>query len=131
MKREVDYKINDNGSYTEIVKVTQTPEDGFVSKDEMMPSADRHTKRFFKGYAIEVGYTTNDPRVTRPFVYGACGLIIIIGIILSAFHVWMIGIPFIGMALIIFFSSMKSINAIEKELKEKKRQDVTGDKSAE
>ena len=77
------------------------------------------------------GYTTNDPRVTRPFVYGACGLIIIIGIILSAFHVWMIGIPFIGMALIIFFSSMKSINAIEKELKEKKRQDVTGDKSAE
>lgn len=131
MKREAEYKINDNGSYTEIVKVTQTPEDGFVPQEEMMPSADRQTKRFFKGYAIEVGYTTNDPRVTRPFFYGACGLFIIIGIILSVFHVWMLGIPFIGMALIIFFSSMKSSNAIEKELKEKKRQEITGDKGAE
>lgn len=123
MKREVDYKLNDNGSYTEIVEVTQTPEDGFVPVEETDPFADRQTNRFFKGYATETSYTTNDPRVTRPFVYGICALLIMVGIILLVFHVWMIGIPFIGITLVTFFSAIRDIRATEKELKEKKRQD--------
>lgn len=63
MKREVKYKTNDNGSYTEIETATQTPEDGFVPEEEMKLWTDHQKKRYFKGYGASVSYTTNDPRV--------------------------------------------------------------------
>lgn len=118
MKREVEIKTNDNGSYTEKVTITQTPEDGFVPDSIMRPYS-RHTRgKSHKGYGKTVIYTTNDTRVTRPAVYGMCGLLLIIGIILLLFHVWLIGFPFIGMALIVFFSSKKQIDTVAEELEE-------------
>ncbi len=123
MKREVEIKTNDNGSYTEKITITQTPEDGFVPDSVMKPNA-RHTRgKFHKGYGKTVIYTTNDPRVTRPVAYGMCGLFLIIGIILLLFHVWLIGFPFIGMALIAFFGFKKQIDTIAEELEEN-RQDT-------
>ncbi len=123
MKREVEIKTNDNGSYTEKITITQTPEDGFVPDSVMRPNT-RHTRgKFHKGYGKTIIYTTNDPRVTRPVAYGMCGLFLIIGIILLLFHVWLIGFPFIGMALIAFFGFKKQIDTIAEELEEN-RQDT-------
>lgn len=123
MRREVETKINDNGSYTEKVTITQTPEDGFVPDSVMRPN-DRHTRgKYHKGFGKTVIYTTNDPRVTRPFAYGMCGLFLIIGIILLWFHVWIIGISFIVMTLIAFFGFKKQIDAVAEEL-EKNGQDT-------
>lgn len=130
MKREVEITINDNGSYTEKVTITQTPEDGFVPDSVMQPHA-RHTRgKYHKGFGKSVTYTTNDPRVTRPFAYGMCGLFLIIGIILLWLHVWIIGIWFIVMTLIAFFGFKKQIDAVAEEL-EKNEQDIATDQSEE
>lgn len=130
MKREVETIINDNGSYTEKVTITQTPDDGFVPDSVMRTNTRRTRGKYHMGYGKTVIYSTNDPRVTRPFAYGMCGLLIIIGIILLVLHVWIIGFPFIGMSVILFFSFKKQIDAVAEEL-EKKGQNIAADQREE
>lgn len=128
MERKQETKIKDNGSYIEKEIITQTPEDGFVPNSIMEPARpDTYSdKRYYKGYRKTVSYTTNDPRITRPFIYGLCGLFLIIGIILLLSHSWVMATLFILIPLFGFYESKKDIDAIENELK-KKEQDVTID----
>ena len=37
--------------------------------------------KYYIGYGKTVSFTTNDPRITRPFLYGVCGLFFAIGVI--------------------------------------------------
>ena len=53
--------------------------------------------KYHKGNRTIVSYSANDPRITRPFVYGMCGLFFIIGIILLLCKMWIMSICFITM----------------------------------
>lgn len=119
MEREQETKINDNGSYIKKETIKKTPEDGFVPERVMKPTNQFTYRKYHKGYGKTVSYTTNDPRITRPFAYGMCGLFLAIGIILLLFRIWFIAIMFIAVSLIGFNKSKKDINAIADELKKK------------
>lgn len=126
MKKKIIYKRNENGSFTSITQKEKTPEDGFVYENkEHIATSSRETSNpprsvWHKGYAKKITYTTNDPKITRPFTYAMCGLFLVIGIILLLSHSWFFGIVFIAGALFNFFDSKKDIDAIEKDLKKQK-----------
>ena len=82
--------------------------------------------KYHKGYTKTKVYTTNDPRITRPFVYGICGLFFAIGLIVTLFGLWIIGIPFIAISIFAFIKSKKDIDKIGEDLKSKGH-DVTVD----
>lgn len=70
MKREIlKREENEDGSYTQIEKVTQTPEDGFVSKDEFRLYRSPGKKEWVKGKAVYVTYETNDPKIVYKMVW--------------------------------------------------------------
>ena len=121
---------NKNGSYIKKETIKQTPEDGFVPDSIMEPTNPDTIGKYHKGYRTTVTYTTNDPRITRPFIYGICSLFFAIGIILLLCRVWIMAIPFIAMSTFGFYKSKKDIDAIADELK-KKGQDVTIDSKEE
>ena len=122
MKVEKEKFINDNGSYTIKEVWTQDSSDGFVPESEMYPASMDKRGKYFKGKAVVVSFATNDPRVTRPFAYGVCGLFLVIGICLAlapgfinkVMAVFFIVIPVIG-----FKRAKTDIDAIEEELKKK------------
>lgn len=126
MEREQENIINKNGSYIIKETIKQTPEDGFVPDRIMEPTNPDTYGKYHKGHKTTVTYTTNDPRITRLFAYGICGLFFAIGIILLLCRVWIIAIPFIAISSFVFYKSKKDIDAIAAELK-KNGQDVTKD----
>ena len=130
MERKEEIKINKNGSYTKKETIIQKPEDGFVPDSIMEPTNTDTIGKYHKGYRTTVTYTTNDPRVTRPFAYGVSGLFLVIGIILLLCRVWIMAIPFIAISSFAFYKSKKDIDAIANEL-QKKGQDVTIDSKEE
>ena len=85
MEKEKKVKVNDNGSTTIIETIETTPDDGFVHSSVTNPVRMEHYGKdntmYHKGYSKTFVYTTNDPRITRPFVYGICGVFFVIGII--------------------------------------------------
>lgn len=123
MKKEIINEKNENGLYTKTTIAEQTPEDGFVyeNKEHIATSWSKtnHPPRsvWHKGYAKKFSYTTNDPRITRPFAYAMCGIFFAIGIICLLFKSWFFGIVFTVGALFTFYDSKKDIDAIEEELK--------------
>lgn len=128
---EKNEEIKDNDIFFKKETITQTPEDGFVPVNIMRPAnPNDHPNTYFKGYGKTVTFTTDDPRVTRPFAYGVCGLFFVIGIILLLFQIWILAIPFIAMSVFGFYKSKKSIDAKADELKKKGR-DVTIDSKEE
>ena len=130
MEREQENKINDNGAYVRKETIKQTPKDGFVSDTIMEPVNPNAYGKYHKGNRTTVSYSTNDPRITRPFVYGMCSLFFIIGIILLLCKMWIMSICFIAMSLFVFNKSKKDIDAVAEELK-KQGQDVTIDSKEE
>lgn len=94
----------------------QTPEDGLLPESVLRPSRIRDGKaRWHKGYGWSKTYTTSDPRITRPFVYGICGLFMLIGLGLLVFDQWLMGLFFIGFTGFVFFKTKKDIDAIAEE----------------
>lgn len=122
MKVEKEKIINDNGSYTIKEVKSQDSSDGFVRESEMYPASMDNRGKYFKGKATVTSFTTNDPRITRPFAYGVCGIFLVIGICLAlapgfinkVMAVFFIVIPVIG-----FKRAKTDIDAIEEELKKK------------
>lgn len=123
MKKEILKEKNENGLYTKITVNEKSPEDGFVyeNKEHIATSwSDTNSpprSLWHKGYAKKFSYTTNDPRITRPFVYTICGIFLSIGIVFLLFHSWFFGIVFTAGALFTFYDSKKDIDAIEEDLR--------------
>jgi len=127
-KEKVDNTIINNLT-KEVIEVT--PEDGFVSDKEIRPTKMQHygkgNRLYHKGYAKTVSYTTNDPRVTRPFIKLVCGIFFAIGLImLLLFRDLFFGIIFIGTSIFTYIKANKDIDKVAEELKSK-GQDVTID----
>ena len=117
---------NDNGSYTQKTVKTTDSEDGFVPLSEMYSAGVNHVGEYHKGKMQVTGYTTNDPRVTRPFVYGMCGLFVFIGILLllgKGFVMKFLAACFIGMGAYAFFHEKKKLDAREQQLKNEQSED--------
>lgn len=122
MKVEKEKIINDNGSYTIKEVRTQDSSDGFVQKSEMYPASMDNRGKYFKGKSMVTSFTTNDPRITRPFAYGVCGLFLVIGICLAlapGFMNKIMAVFFIVIPVIGFKTAKRDIDAIEEELKKK------------
>lgn len=123
MKGKIIYEKNENGLYSKLTTKEQTPKDGFVYQNNehiatSRSETDNPTRSVWhKGYAKKISYTTNDPRITRPFVYTVCGIFLLIGIILLLFRSWFMGIVFTTGALFTFFNSKKDIDTIENDLR--------------
>lgn len=123
MKEQTQKRINDNGSYTIKTVKTQTPDDGIVSKRELYSTGrSMHKGKYNFGFGKVVSYTTNDPRITRPFAYGVFGLCILIGIFLIlklGFPGIVIGGCFVFAGIACFIDAKRDIDRIEEELKQK------------
>jgi len=123
MKKEIINEKNENGLYTKTTITEKTPEDGFIyeNKEHIATSwSDTNSPPrsvWHKGYAKKFSYTTNDPRITRPFAYAISGVFLVIGIICLLLHSWFFGIVFTSVALFAFYDSKKDIDAIEEDLK--------------
>lgn len=130
MEKKKETAINNNGSYTIKEKITQSPEDGFIPDSIMEPTNLNSYRKFHKGYKTTTSFTTNDPRVTRPFAYGICGFFLVIGIFQLFSRDYSMAIPFILFSLCGFVIAKKDIDKIAKELK-KKGYDVTIDSKEE
>lgn len=130
MEKEKKVTTNNNGSYTIKEKITQTPEDGFVPNSIMEPVNNKAYGKYHKGYRTTTSFTTNDPRVTRLFVYVICTLFFAIGIFMFLIHDYIMAIPFLLVSVLSFFIAKKDIDKISEELKEKGN-DVTIDSKEE
>lgn len=62
-EKTTSFKKNANGSYSKKGVVRQTPKDGFVEHDG--PGG----LEYRKGHDVWWTYETDDPKVTRPFLY--------------------------------------------------------------
>ena len=62
-EKTTSFKKNANGSYSKKGIVRQTPKDGFVEHDG--PGG----LEYRKGHGVWWTYETDDPKVTRPFLY--------------------------------------------------------------
>lgn len=123
MKKKIIKEKNDNGLYAKIEVTEKTPEDGFIyeNKEHISTSwSDTNSPPrsvWHKGYAKKFSYTTNDPRITRPFVYTICGIFFVIGIISLLLRSCFFGITFTVAALLTFFDAKKGIDAIEEDFR--------------
>ncbi len=115
MEHKTECKLSENEILWEKETVQFSPEDG-----------DLHQT----GYAAQKTISTNDPRVTKIEVTAFSVGFGLIGMIAMAFHWWGFGILFLGLAVYFFFSQMRKINEIAKEMKQKNR-DVTIDSKEE
>lgn len=127
MEKKEDSIINNLVTETNETK----PEDGFVQQTKVRTSLNyKDHITYKKGYSKTHIINTNDPRITRPFVYGICTLFFIIGIISLLSKSWFFGIIFTSMSILGFLKSKKDIDAISIELK-KQGKDVTIDSKEE
>jgi len=116
--------VNENGSYTRKTVKTATEEDGFVPLENVYSTGIRHVGEYHKGNMQVTSYTTDDPRVTRPFVYGICGLFIVIGcclLFVSGFVTKFLAASFIGMGGFAMLKGKKEIDAKEKQHRERQK----------
>lgn len=123
MKKKIIKEKNENGLYIKTTIKEQTPEDGFVYQNKEHIAVSLQDTNYpprsvwFRGHAKKVSYTTNDPRITRPFVYTICGIFLVIGSIFLLLRVWFLGIICIVTALLNLYNSKKDIDSIEEDLK--------------
>lgn len=117
MKKEIKKTINDNDSGKIIETIETNPEDGFVHEADIHNVDIHNYGKYSKGYSKSYTFTTNDTRITRPFIYGLCGLFLGIGIICLLLSNWFFGIIFILSAILIFSKAKKDIDKVEQELR--------------
>ena len=119
MKIKENVYEKDNGTFETKGVIETTPDDGFVHQADIHDVGQGDYGKYQKGYSKSVTYATNDPRITRPFVYSFCAVFFIIGIILLVSKTWFLGIMFTFISVFGFFRARKDINKIEKEIKER------------
>jgi hypothetical protein len=124
MKKETEQK--ENKIFKNIETIETTPNDGVVSEKVIRPIDMNTIGKYHKGYTKTKVYSTNDPRITRPFIYGMCGLFFGIGLLTLLIGLWYFAIPFISISIFAFIKSKKDIDKIAEELKTKGH-DVTID----
>lgn len=112
-KEKVDNTIINN-LYKETIETT--PEDGFVPDKEIRPVKMQHygdgNTQYHKGHSKTVVFTTNDPRITRPFVYGVCGIFFVIGIFMLLAGDFFFGIIFPVLSILMFVKAKKDIDKV-------------------
>lgn len=132
MERKTEVKTTKSGIVFEEETIKTTPEDGFVHEQTIRPAAlPTETRgKYHKGYSTTKTFSTNDPRVTRPFAYGMCGLFFVIGLGMLLAHQWFFALSFCGVSVFGFVKAKKDIDRIAQELKKQGR-DVTIDSKEE
>lgn len=133
MKKKKEIKTTQSGiTYTK--ETTEfTPEDGFVPEKEIRPLKVRKASEGTKahmGTAKHVTYTTSDPRITRPFVYGFAAIFFLIGLGATIGGLWFFGIIFMAAGVLVFIDGKRDIDKIAEEMK-KQGKDVTIDSPEE
>lgn len=126
MEKQKETKINKNGVYETIETIETTPNDGIVPEKIIRPVDMDTVGKYHKGYSTTKTFSTNDPRITRPFVYGTCSLILILGIVMLLTGNLFFGIVFVVSGILVFNKAKKDIDKIADEFKSK-GQDVTID----
>ena len=120
MEQEKKTIINDNGSYTEIVKTTTNKDDGLVHQADINEANPNNYGKFKKGYSKSVSITTNDPKYTRIVSLSFFLLFLLIGLFfLFIIHEYFFGIIFTATAVLTLVKTQQDINKISKELKNK------------
>ena len=120
MEQEKKTIINDNGSYTEIVKTTTNKDDGLVHQADINEANPNNYGKFKKGYSKSVSITTNDPKYTRIVSLSFFLLFLLIGLFfLFIIHEYFFGIIFTATAVLTLVKTQQDINRISKELKNK------------
>lgn len=120
MEKQTQTKINNNGTYTKVETMQTTPEDNFVPFDTRRPNAlydYNKDKMYHKGISKTVSFTTDDPRITRPFVWIISLIFIVIGIYQIFNDLVFFGILFLPIGIAFFIKGNKDINKIAKEYK--------------
>lgn len=122
MKKSVEEKLSKDGVKTTIRVIETTPQDGFVPLSDINHVNMNNRGKYHKGYSKHISISTNDPRITRPFVYGICGLFGGIGIIILLIslliHEWVLiilGFFFVIFSVFGLFKGKKDIDNIEEE----------------
>lgn len=116
MERKLIKEENVGGVHTVIETVEQTREDGVVPKKEVHEMGDRRGKYHY-GESKHVRITTNNPNITRPFVYGVSAVFFIIGLLLLLKVNYVMGAIWIGMIIYFFFHFKKEIDEVEEEIR--------------
>lgn len=71
----------DDKKEVKVEQINTTPQDGFVDEKDINPVDMDNYHKYFKGYSTNEIISTNDPRITRPFVKIVSGIFIVIGIL--------------------------------------------------
>lgn len=120
MEQEKKTIINDNGSYTKIVKTTTSKDDGLVHQADINEANPNNYGKFKKGYSKSVSITTNDPKYTRIVSLSFFLLFLLIGLFfLFIIHEYFFGIIFTATSVLTLVKTQQDINKISKELKNK------------
>lgn len=129
-KEKIKDTIIDN---LEVETIETTPEEGFIQESKLHPANpldfEKHVT-YKKGYTKTKSYTTDDPRVTRPFAYGISSIFFLIGISSLIFGNYFFGMIFTAISIFAFLKTKKDIDTISKE-KQKQGKDVTIDSKEE
>lgn len=128
MKKETEQK--ENKIFKNVETIETTPDDGVVSERTFRPVTMDTVGKYHKGYTKTKVYSTNDPRITRPFIYSICTIFLIIGIFMLCIGSFFFGIIFTISAILVFIEAKKDIDKIAEELKTKGH-DVTIDSKEE
>lgn len=122
MKRKT-IKTDNSNNKVQFTKTstTITPDDGFVNERKLGHIGHFGESNYIKGHAKSVSFSTDDPRVTKPFLYIMITIFIVIGLILLFTDAWFIGIAFLVMTFLTYRSNIKSIREKEIEYANKGR----------
>lgn len=133
MEKETKHNIKDNGAFVTEETIKTTPEDGMVSERVTRPTATDQAGKARLGYSTTKTYTTNDPRVTRPFVKLMSGIFFFIGVFTLLLGKWFFALAFIPAGVFSYVKGNKDIDKVEQKLAEQKAEghDVTPDASPE
>lgn len=132
MKKET--RISDGEIKATIETIETVPEDGFVSDEELSPVKMQHYSKgntqLHMGYSKTIVVTTDDPRITRPFVRIICGLFFAIGLVMLLLGGFFFGAVFVVVSVFTYIKSNKEIDKVAERL-EKEGRDVTIDSPEE
>ena len=125
MEKKVIKEENNNGLHKKIETIEKNFNDGFVHEADFHQINTENYGKYHKGPEKSDVISTNDPRITRPFLKIICGFFFTIGLFLLLIGI--LSLSFInilsGIFLIIFISigynvGKRPIDKIEKELKQ-------------
>ena len=123
MKKES--RISDGEIKATIETIETVPEDGFVPDEELSPVKMQHygkgNTQLHKGYSKTIVVTTDDPRITRPFVKIICGLFFVIGLVMLLLGDFFFGAVFVVVSVYAYIRSNKDIDKVAERLKKEGR----------